>query len=148
MVSRLGPDMLTLVSGPKNLLPSQPYSGGSGFEGHEYFEAACIRKIGETYYFIYSSIVFHELCYATSNRPDGGFVYRGVLISNNDMHIGSYKDPGKPAYYGGNNHGSIVCLNVPGMCSTTGTRTALRSADNPAQNRSNFVQTALLCRRK
>lgn len=152
MVSRLGPDMLTLVSGPKNLLPSQPYSGGSGFEGHEYFEAASIRKIGETYYFIYSSIVFHELCYATSNRPDGGFVYRGVLISNNDMHIGSYKDPGKPAYYGGNNHGSIVCLNGAWYVfyhrHTHGTSFCRQSCAEPIELRADgsFVQAEMTSR--
>ena len=108
MVSIIGPDMRTLVSGPKNLLPSEPYSKGSGFEGHEYFEAASMRKIKDTYYFIYSSVLLHELCYATSDRPDSGFKYRGVLISNNDLHIGGYKDPETPAYYGGNNHGSIA----------------------------------------
>jgi hypothetical protein len=108
MVSVIGPDMLTLESGPANLLPSEPYAKGSGFEGHEYFEAASIRKIGDTYCFIYSSIVFHELCYATSSRPDGDFQFRGVLVSNNDLHIGGYKLPETPAYYGGNNHGSIV----------------------------------------
>ena len=50
----------------------------------------------------------HELCYATSDRPDGGFRYGGVLVSNNDLHIGGYKESETPAYYGGNNHGSLV----------------------------------------
>jgi hypothetical protein len=31
-----------------------------------------------------------------------------VIISNNDLHIDTYKPAEKPAYYGGNNHGSIV----------------------------------------
>lgn len=108
MVSVIGSDMLTLERGPVNLLPSKPYAKGSGFEGHEYFEAASIRKIADTYYFIYSSVVMHELCYATSKRPDGDFQYRGVLVSNCDLHIGGYKLPETPAYYGGNNHGSIA----------------------------------------
>lgn len=108
MASVIGPDMLTLIRGPENLLPSEPFSKGSGFEGHEYFEAASIRKFGDIYYFIYSSIVMHELCYATSDRPDGGFRYGGVLVSNNDLHIGGYKESETPAYYGGNNHGSLV----------------------------------------
>ncbi len=108
MLSVIGPDMLTLQRGPERLLPSQPFSQGSGFEGHEYFEAASIRKYRGLYYFIYSSVVMHELCYATSDRPDGGFRYRGVLVSNNDSHVGGYKDPEEPAYYGGNNHGSIA----------------------------------------
>ena len=108
MVCVIGSDMLTLEKGPAILLPSKPYAKGSGFEGHEYFEAASIRKIVDTYYFIYSSVVMHELCYATSKRPDRDFQYRGVLVSNCDLHIGGYKSPETPAYYGGNNHGSIV----------------------------------------
>ncbi len=39
-----------------------------------------------------------------------GFKYRGVLISNNDMHIDSYKERETPGYYGGNNHGGLVRL--------------------------------------
>lgn len=111
MVSVLGPDMLTVLCAPKRLLPSEPYSKGSGFEGHEFFEASSIRKIKDTYYYIYSSIVMHELCYATSKYPDREFKYRGVLISNNDLHINTYKPSEKPMYYGGNNHGSIVEIN-------------------------------------
>lgn len=108
MATVLGPDMLTIVEVPVFVLPSEPYSQGSGFEGHEYFEAPSIRKIGDTYYLIYSSVVFHELCYATSKSPTRDFVYRGVIISNNDLHIDSYKPAGKPMYYGGNNHGGIA----------------------------------------
>ena len=50
----------------------------------------------------------HELCYAVSDSPAEGFVCGGVIVSNNDMHIDSYKTAGKPAAYGANNHGSIV----------------------------------------
>ena len=74
--------MLTVVKPPKIIVPGCEYSGNTGFEGHEYFEAASIRMVGEKYYFIYSSIVMHELCYAVSDKPDGGFVYGGVIISN------------------------------------------------------------------
>jgi hypothetical protein len=108
MATILGPDMLTVVEEPVFIEPSAPYSALSGFEGHEYFEAASIRKRGATYYFVYSSVVFHELCYATSDHPTKGFAYRGVIVSNNDLHVDSYKPAGKPMYYGGNNHGSIV----------------------------------------
>lgn len=113
--SRTGPmgvtlakDMVTITQGPVNIAPSQPYSKGSSFQGHEFFEAPSIRKRGETYYFIYSSIAMHELCYATSKSPMKDFVYGGVIVSNNDLHIDSYKPGGQPMYYGGNNHGSIV----------------------------------------
>jgi hypothetical protein len=53
----------------------------------------------------------HELCYATSKHPTKGFEYRGVIVSNNDMHIDSYKPASKPMYYGGNNHGGLVEAN-------------------------------------
>jgi len=108
MATVLGPDMLTIVEEPVFVLPSEPYSQGTGFEGHEYFEAPSIRKRGDTYYLIYSSIVMHELCYATSKDPTKGFKYGGVIVSNADLHIDAYKPADKPMYYGGNNHGSIV----------------------------------------
>ena len=108
MATVLGPDMLTIVEEPVFVLPSEPYSAGTGFEGHEYFEAPSIRKRGDTYYLIYSSILMHELCYATSKHPTKGFQYGGVIVSNADMYIDSYKPADKPMYYGGNNHGSIV----------------------------------------
>lgn len=108
MATVLGPDMLTIVEEPVFIAPSQPYSKGSGYEGHEFFEAPSIRKRGDTYYFVYSSVVFHELCYATSKHPTKGFEYRGVIISNSDLHIATYKPAQKPMFYGGNNHGSII----------------------------------------
>lgn len=108
MVTVLSDDMLTIVEAPVMIAPSEPYSKGSGYEGHEFFEASSIRKRGELYYFVYSSVVYHELCYATSASPTGGFVYRGVIISNCDLHIDTYKPDNQSMYYGGNNHGSIV----------------------------------------
>lgn len=108
MATVLGPDMLTIIEEPVFVVPSDPYSQGTGFEGHEYFEAASIRKYKDTYYFIYSSVVMHELCYATSKNPTSGFVYGGVLVSNCDMHISTYKKAQKTTAYGSNNHGSMV----------------------------------------
>ena len=49
----------------------------------------------------------HELCYATSDSPEGPFTYGGVIVSNCDMHIGTYKEAELPSAYGANNHGSI-----------------------------------------
>ncbi|WP_438445983.1 family 43 glycosylhydrolase [Gorillibacterium sp. sgz5001074] len=108
MATVLGPDMLTIMEEPVFIAPSEPYSRGSGYEGHEFFEASSIRKKGDTYYFVYSSIVYHELCYATSRHPTQGFVYQGVIVSNNDLHIDTYKPSNKPMYYGGNNHGGMA----------------------------------------
>ena len=59
-------DMLTVKQGPTIVLPSETYSDGTGFEGHEYFEAPSIRKIDNLFYLIYSSVLSHELCYAIS----------------------------------------------------------------------------------
>ncbi len=112
MATVLGPDMLSITEEPVTILPSEPFSKGSGFEGHEFFEAPSIRKKGDTYYFVYSSIVMHELCYATSKYPTKGFIYQGVIVSNNDLHINTYKPADKPMFYGGNNHGSIVEINT------------------------------------
>ena len=108
MMTVLEADMLTIREEPVFVAPSQPYATGSGFEGHEFFEAPSIRRRDGKYYFIYSSIRMCELCYAVSDRPDGGFVFGGVIVSNNDRGIDSYKQADRPMAYGGNNHGSIV----------------------------------------
>ena len=108
MVTRLGPDMLTITQAPRFILPSKPYAGDTEYAKHAFFEAPSIRRFNGTYYFVYSSIVMHELCYATSDRPDEGFSYRGVLVSNCDLHIDSYKPADKPMLYCANNHGGLV----------------------------------------
>ena len=108
MCTVLGPDMLTIEEEPIFVVPGCEYEEGTGFEGHAFFEASSIRKRGGTYYFVYSSTVMHELCYATSSSPKGPFTYGGVIVSNNDLHIDTYKPADKPVAFGGNNHGSIV----------------------------------------
>lgn len=107
-VTVLDKDMLTILEEPVTVVPGCEYSEGTGYEGHAFFEAASIRKKGDLYYFIYSSQVMHELCYATSRIPTGDFVYGGVIVSNCDLHIDTYKPGDMPAAYGANNHGSIV----------------------------------------
>lgn len=104
----LEPDMLTVKEEPVLVVPGCEYGQGTSFAGHEFFEASSIRKVGDTYYFIYSSVLMHELCYAVSRNPLGGFVYGGVLVSNCDMYIDTYKPADQPMAYGGNNHGSMV----------------------------------------
>lgn len=111
MVTVLGPDMLTIKKAPEFVVPGYEYSAGTQFEHHAFFEAPSIRKVNDTYYFIYSSEVMHELCYATSKSPLGGFAYGGVLVSNCDMHIDTYKPADMPVAYGANNHGSMVEIN-------------------------------------
>ena len=111
MATVLEADMLTIKEEPVFVAPGCEYSEGSGFEGHEFFEAPSIRKVDQTYYLIYSSIVMHELCYATSDEPTKNFKYRGVIVSNCDLHIDSYKPAEQPMLYGANNHGSIEKIN-------------------------------------
>ena len=106
MLVVLGRDMLTIEEDMRFVAPGVEYEAGTGFEGHAFFEAPSIRKMGDTYYFIYSSTPMHELCYATSRNPREGFSYGGVIVSNCDLHIGD--EPTLPKAYGGNNHGSIV----------------------------------------
>ena len=111
MATVLGPDMLTVIEEPAFVAPGGMYGKGTGFEGHEFFEAPSIRKMGDTYYFIYSSKPMHELCYATSKSPTKDFVYGGVLVSNCDLHIDTYKPADMTTAYGGNNHGSMIEIN-------------------------------------
>ncbi|MCL2244517.1 MAG: family 43 glycosylhydrolase [Treponema sp.] len=101
-------DMLIINEGPVFIAPTSCYSEGTGFEGHEFFEASSVRKRGDIYYFIYSSIALNELCYATSKNPLKDFIYGGIIISNTDKYIDTYKPAGKPMNDNGNNHGSIV----------------------------------------
>ncbi len=103
---RLKDDMLTVDSDLIKLLPGLANSQGTGFEGHEFYEASSMRKYNGKYYLIYSSVNQHELCYAMSDYPDKDFVYKGVLHSNCNL---GFDD--KPAYYFGNNHGSLVKIN-------------------------------------
>lgn len=108
MCTVLDRDMLTILEEPRFVVPGAMYSEGTGYEGHAFFEASSIRKMNGRYYFVYSSTVMHELCYATAADPRGPFTFGGVLVSNNDIGIDTYKDAGVSMAYGGNNHGGMV----------------------------------------
>ncbi len=109
-VVKLETDMKTVKEAPKYLIPSRRSESGTSFEGHGFFEASSIRKLKGVYYFIYSSYLSHELCYATSKYPDRGFVYGGTIVSNGDIGLPGINSPQKAVYYTGNNHGSIVSI--------------------------------------
>ena len=111
VVMGLEGDMVTVCQEPQTLIPSAPYTPGTGFENHGFFEAPSMRKFGDRYYFIYSSEQKHELCWAVSLYPDREFAYGGVIVSNCDIGIGSYKAPERNTAYGANNHGSLIELN-------------------------------------
>jgi len=131
MATVLGPDMMTIEEEPVLIAPGDAWANikseeevkpfcdykadsvenWKAFEGHEFFEAPSIRKVGDTYYFVFSSAVMHELCYATSKNPTSGFKFRGVIVSNADIGIGTYKPADMPAAYGANNHGGFEIIN-------------------------------------
>ena len=109
-VVELEDDMLTVKRGPHRIVPGQVDANGTSFEGHAFFEASSIRKIGDTYYFIYSSQWMHELCYATSKYPDRDFVFGGTLVSHADIGING-RTPQEAVAATGNNHGSVAYIN-------------------------------------
>ena len=105
-VMRLMPDMLTLKEEPRKLLPDVLDSRGTGYEGHEFFEASSIRKNNGKYYFVYSSVQSHELCYAVSDRPDGGYCYGGTLVDIGDVFLKG-RTENEAVNCLGNTHGGI-----------------------------------------
>ena len=107
MCFELEKDMLTIKGEMKYVdVPAKPCAKGTDYEGHEFFEAASMRKIQGKYYFVYSSFVGHELCYAVSDRPDGDFKFGGVLLSIGDVGIEK-----QACNSTGNTHGGILELN-------------------------------------
>lgn len=134
MATTLENDMLTIKEEPVVIVPGCNYTLANGkakekaeamkneidcpykldsterwgeYKNHAFFEASSIRKIGAKYYFVYSSEVCHELCYATSDKPTGNFTYGGVIVSNCDLGISSYKKADVPVVPAANNHGGI-----------------------------------------
>lgn len=105
--TQLEPDMKTVRREPVLIAPSVWREAGTGFEGHAFFEASSIRKIGERYYFVYSSILSHELCYAVSQRPNGDFRFGGTLVSIGDLGLDGNREA---VNYTGNTHGGMVEL--------------------------------------
>ncbi len=115
-VMELEPDMHTIRGKEHLLLPKDVKKSSDpvalGFAGHEFFEASSIRRMGDTYVFVYSSRVNHELCYATSDRPDGGFRFGGVLVSLGDVGLPGHPDEASATNYLGNTHGGILTLGM------------------------------------
>lgn len=92
-MAEINPDnMYEILEGSirEHIIPQRPQEDLTGF-----FEACSPRKIGDTYYLIYSPNRGCRLAYATSDSPTGPFTYRGYIIDNGVN------------YPGGNNHGSI-----------------------------------------
>lgn len=105
-VMKLKRDMVTLFEEPRPLIPTVVNSEGTGFEGHEFFEASSIRKINGKYYFVYSSVRSHELCYAVSDQPDGGYRFGGTLVDIGDVFLEGRTEK-EAVNHLGNTHGGI-----------------------------------------
>lgn len=72
-------------------------------EQHYFHEGSSMRKIGDTYYYVYADMQRGKptaLGYATGKSPLGPFTYRGIIIDNANCDPQSW-----------NNHGSIECFN-------------------------------------
>jgi len=84
----------------EHIIPCEVTETG-GFDKTEkiFFEACSMRKVGDTYYLIYSPKQGTRLAYATSDKPTGPFTYRGYIVDNG------------VDYPGGNDHGSIAQIN-------------------------------------
>ena len=101
-------DMLTVKEPAKHIIPYKVR--GTSFEEHPFFEASSMRKVGEKYYFVYSSWQNHELCYAVSDHPDRDFTFGGTIVSNGDVGIDGRKIEDK-LNMTGTTHGSIIQLS-------------------------------------
>ena len=101
-------DMLTVKGEPVLVAPGPILASGTAFQDHGFYEASSIRKINGLYYFVYSSILSHELCYATSSNPLGPYSFGGTIVSNGDV---GFKGHTAASNYTGNTHGGMVCLN-------------------------------------
>ena len=101
-------DMLTVKEEAKHIIPYRVK--GTSFERHPFFEGSSMRKVGDKYYFIYSSWQNHELCYATSDYPDKDFIFGGTIVSNGDIGYNGRTESEK-LNMTGTTHGSIIEIN-------------------------------------
>lgn len=101
-------DMITVKEDARHIIPYRVKK--TSFEEHPFFEGASMRKVGDKYYFIYSSWQNHELCYAVSDYPDKDFSFGGTIVSNGDVGYKGRTVDDK-LNMTGTTHGSIECIN-------------------------------------
>ena len=105
-------DMLTVKMGPKYIGVGGYLDGAKkGYKGHLFLEASSMRKFDGKYYYIYSSMESHELCYAVSDKPTEGFTFGGTLVSNGDIGLADITSVKRAMNNTGNTHGSLIKLN-------------------------------------
>ncbi len=107
-------DMLTVISGDElhyiGVLTGEK-AKGTPYEPQPFGEASSMRKFNGKYYFIYSSLNSHNLCYAVSDKPTEGFSYGGILVSCGDIGLEGVPDVKNARNCTGNTHGSLIELN-------------------------------------
>ncbi len=104
-------DMLTVISGDELHyigVKTGEEAKGTPYEEQPFGEASSMRKFGDTYYFIYSSLNSHNLCYAASKSPTEGFEYGGILVSCGDIGLPGVDDVNHARNSTGNTHGSLI----------------------------------------
>ena len=104
----LDKDMKTVISKEQPIVPGPLLAKGTEFDGHGFFEASSMRKINGKYYYVYSSVSSHELCYATSDYPNKDFHYGGTLVSIGDIGFEGNQNAKNSL---GNTHGGMECIN-------------------------------------
>ncbi len=82
-IVRLGDDMLEFAGDPLELVIIDQYGHPlkAGDHARRFFEASWMHKYNGIYYFSYSTVDTHLLCYATSRNLYGPFIYRGVILT-------------------------------------------------------------------
>lgn len=109
----LAQDMKTVVGEEMPVVPGRLLAVGSEYGGngeHGFFEASSPRKINSRYYLVYSSYLSHELCYAVSDRPDGGFHFGGTIVSIGDVGLNGREEKDAVNQLG-NTHGGMVKID-------------------------------------
>jgi len=102
-------DMLTVKEGPTYIgVLTGEEAKGTEYEEQPFGEASSMRKFDGRYYFIYSSLNSHNLCYAVSDSPTGGFTYGGILVSCGDIGLPGVPDVEHARNCTGNTHGSLI----------------------------------------
>ena len=81
-IAEINDDMNKLIGKPMKLRVVDENGNDilAGDEDRRYFEDPWMHKMGDTYYFSYSTGTTHYIVYATSKNPTGPFTYRGRIL--------------------------------------------------------------------
>lgn len=82
MFAELADDMKSFKTTPKHLviLDENGEELKAGDEERRYFEGPWMHKYNGKYYLSYSTGTTHNIVYATGDKPDGPFTYRGKIL--------------------------------------------------------------------